>query len=105
METIITICGWVLFGLIAIAMTAFVAAFVYGCTFLGYHLSTRLIRERRWWKKAIRESNHRIVRCAAVTMSDRFGYGEKATLGDIIRDTTNKINNREKLKPCKNPTA
>lgn len=96
METTITICGWVLFGLIAIAITAFVAAFVYGCTFLGYQLSTRLIRERRWWKKAVRDGNHRIVRCAAVTMSDRFGYGETATLGDIIRDTTNKINNREK---------
>lgn len=92
METTITICGWVLFGLIAIAMTAFVAAFIYGCLFLGYRLSTRLIRERRWWRKAVRDGNHRITHYAALTMSNRLGYGETATLGDIIRDTTRKIN-------------
>ena len=97
METTITICGWVLFGALTLAMTAFVAAFLYGCTFLGYRLSTRLIRERRWWKKAVREGNHRITHYAALTMCDRLGYGETATLGDIINDTDNKLkNNREK---------
>lgn len=96
METTITICGWVLLGLLILAMLVFAVAIIYGCAFLGYHLSARFIRERRWWKKAIRESNHKITRHAAIVMCDRLGYGESATLGEIIRDTKRKINNREK---------
>ncbi len=96
METTITICGWVLFGFLTLATTAFVAAFLYGCTFLGYRLSTRLMRERKWWKKAVREDNTRIIHHAALVLCDRLGYGEAATLGNIIKDTRNKINNREK---------
>lgn len=95
METTITIFGWVLFGLLILAATAFAAAFLYGCTFLGYRLSTRLMRERKWWKKAIREGNYRVTYLAAVTMSERLGYGEKATLGDIIKDTRNRINSKQ----------
>lgn len=96
METTITICGWVLFGLLTLAMLAFAVVIIYGSAFLGYHLSTRFIRERKGWKKAIRESNHKITQYAAIIMSDRLGYGESATLGEIIRDTKRKINNREK---------
>lgn len=96
METTITTCGWVLFGILIAALIIFAVAFLYGCGFLGYHLSTRLIRERKWWKKAVREGNYRVTYHAAVTMSDRLEYGETATLGDIIKDTRNKINNREK---------
>lgn len=91
METTITTCGWVLFAILTAAMIAFAIAFIWGCGFLGYHLSTKLIRERRWWKKAVREGNYRVTYHAAVTMSDRLGYGEAATLGDIIKDTTNKL--------------
>ncbi len=96
METIITICGWVLAGTIALALAVFIAASIWGAAFLGYHLSTRLIRERRTWKKVIRTSNHKMVQYAAIIMSDRLGYGENATLREIIRDTKQKINNREK---------
>lgn len=97
METTITTCGWVLFAILTAAMIAFAVAFIYGCGFLGYHLSTKLIRERRWWKKAVRERNYRITRHAAIVMCDRLGYGATATLGDIINDTDNKLkNNREK---------
>lgn len=96
METTITTCGWVLFAILTAAMIAFAVAFIWGCGFLGYHLSTRFIRERKGWKKAIRESNHKITQYAAIIMSDRLGYGESATLGEIIRDTKRKINNREK---------
>lgn len=92
METTITICGWVLFGFLTGAILTFAAATVYGCAYLGYHLSTRFIRERRGWKKAIRESNHKLVQYAAIVMSDRLGYGETATLGEIIKDTKQKIN-------------
>lgn len=63
METTITICGWVLFGLLPPAMFAFAVAIIYGCAFLGYHLSTRFIRERKRWKKAIRESNQQRIMC------------------------------------------
>lgn len=94
METTITICGWVLFGVLTVALTIFAGAFLYGCGFLGYRLSTRLLRECKGWKKAIRKGDHRITHYAAITMSDRLGYGEAATLGDIIKDTRNKINRR-----------
>ncbi|MBJ2192844.1 MAG: hypothetical protein JFT09_05800 [Muribaculaceae bacterium] len=60
METTITTCGWVLFGLLTAALTIFAVAFLYGCGFLGYRLSSRLIRERKWWKKAVRQGDHRI---------------------------------------------
>lgn len=96
METTITICGWVLFGLLTLAMLAFAVAVICGWAFLGYHLSTKLVRERKWWKKAVRERNYRITRHAAIVMCDRLGYGESATLGEIIRDTNRTINNREK---------
>lgn len=96
METTITICGWVLFGLLTLAMLAFAVAIIYGCAFLGYHLSTRFIRERRGWKKAIQESNHQITHYAAIVMCDRLGYGRNTTLQEIITDTKLKINNREK---------
>lgn len=96
MEITITICGWVLAVTITLAFAVFVAAILWGAAFLGYHLSTRFIRERRGWKKAIRESNYKLTKYAAIVMSDRLGYGEDATLRDIIRDTTNKLKNREK---------
>lgn len=96
METTITICGWVLAITIALALVVFVTAILWGAAFLGYNLSTRFIRERREWKKAIRESNYKLTKYAAIIMSDRLGYGEDATLREIIRDTTKKINNREK---------
>lgn len=97
METTITTCGWVLLAILTAAMIAFAVAFIWGCGFLGYHLSTKLIRERKGWKKAIRESNHKITQYAAIIMSDKLGYGATATLVDIINDTDNKIkNNREK---------
>lgn len=88
METTITTCGWVLFGLLTAALTIFAVAFLYGCGFLGYRLSSRLIRERKWWKKAVRQGDHRITHYAAVTMSDRLGYGEAATLGDTSETQT-----------------
>ena len=96
METIISTCGWVLFGTIALAILAFAAACIWGATFLGYHLATRFIRERRHWKKVIRAGNHQIVQYAAIIMRDRLGYGETATLQEIIKDTANKINNKTK---------
>lgn len=96
METIITSCGWLLLGLLTAAIVTFAAVFLWGSGYLGYHLSTRFIRERKWWKKAVRESNYKITHYAAIVMSDRLGYGESATLGEIIRDTKRKINNREK---------
>lgn len=97
METIITTCGWVLFGLLTAATLAFSIAFIWGCGFLGYHLSTRMIREQKRWKKAIRDGNYKVTQYAAIVMCDRLGYGETATLGDIIHDTDKKIkNNREK---------
>lgn len=96
METTITICGWVLAGTIALALAVFIASAIWGAAFLGYNLSTRFIRERRCWKKAIRESNHKITRYSAIVMSDRLGYGEEATLREIITDTSRKINNQEK---------
>ena len=46
METTITTCGWVLFGLLTAALTIFAVAFLYGCGFLGYRLSSRLIRKQ-----------------------------------------------------------
>ena len=88
METTITTCGWVLFGLLTAALTIFAVAFLYGCGFLGYRLSSRLIRERKWWKKAVRQGDHRITHYAAVTMSDRLGYGEAATLGGTSETQT-----------------
>lgn len=97
METTITTCGWAIFILLAGAILAFSAAFIWGCGFLGYHLSTRLIRERKWWKKAVREGNYKVTQYAAIVMCDRLGYGKTATLGDIINDTDKKIkNSREK---------
>ena len=96
MDTTITICGWVLAGTIALVLAVFIAAAIWGAAFLGYNLSTRFIRERKGWKKAIRESNHKITQYAAIIMSDRLGYGEDATLREIITDTKRKINNREK---------
>ena len=96
METTITICGWVLAGTIALVLAVFIAAAIWGAAFLGYQLSTRFLRERRGWQKAIRESNHKITHYAAIIMSDRLGYGEDATLREIIKDTKRKINNREK---------
>lgn len=92
METTITTCGWVLFVILTAAMIAFALAFIWGCSFLGYHLSTRLIRERKWWKKIIREQNHRMTHYAAIVMRDRLGYGATATLEKIIKDTSMKIN-------------
>ncbi len=35
METTITTCGWVLFGLLTAALTIFAVAFLYGCGFLS----------------------------------------------------------------------
>lgn len=96
METTITICGWILFGTIAFSLALFAAGALWGATFLGYHLSTRFIRERRHWKKVIRTGNHKMIHYAAIIMSDRLGYGETATLQEIIKDTSRKINNREK---------
>lgn len=57
METTITILGWVLLGTIALAFAVFATAFLWGAAYLGYHLSTRIIRERRRWKKVIRTGN------------------------------------------------
>lgn len=94
METIISTFGWLLFGALVIAFFAFATACIWGVTFLGYHLTTRQIRERKWWKKAVRESNYKIILTAAETMSHRLGYGATATLQDIINDTTNKLKNR-----------
>lgn len=96
METIISTCGWLLFGTLALCFFAFAAACIWGASFLGYHLTTREIRERKWWKKAVRESNYKIILAAAETMSHRLGYGTTATLQDIINETTNKINNKTK---------
>lgn len=92
METTITICGWVLLGTIVLALATFVIAALWGAGFLGFHLSTRFIRERRGWKKAIQESNHQITHYAAIVMCDRLGYGRNATLQEIITDTKLKIN-------------
>lgn len=91
METTITICGWVLFGTIALIAAVFAASCLWGAAYLGYHLSTRFIRERRWWKKVIRTGNHSMVQYAAIIMSDRLGYGQDATLREIIHDTNLKI--------------
>lgn len=91
METTITICGWVLASAITLILAFFIAAAAWGASSLGYQLATRYIRERRGWKKAIRENNLRIVRHAAIVMSDRLGYGEEATLREVIKDTTAKI--------------
>lgn len=94
METIISTCGWVLFGTLALCFFAFATACIWGASFLGYHLATREIRERKWWKKAVRESNYKLVKLAALTMSNRLGYGATATLQEIINDTTNKLKNQ-----------
>ena len=51
METTITTCGWVLFGLLTAALTIFAVAFLYGCGFLGYRLSSRLIKSANGGRK------------------------------------------------------
>ena len=94
METTITICGWVLAGIMTLVLAVFIAAAIWGAAFLGYQLSTRFIRERRGWQKIIRESNHKKTRYAAIIMSDRLGYGEDATLREIITDLNKKIKNK-----------
>lgn len=97
MDIIITTLGWILYMILIATLTAFAVACIYGCAQLGYHISTRLIRERRLWKRIVRQGNYKIIQYAAIVMSDRLGYGENATLGDIINDTDNKLkNNREK---------
>lgn len=94
METTITFCGWILAGIIALAIGAFAAAALWGAAHLGYQLSTRYIRERKGWKRAVREGNYRVAQYAATVMSDILGYGKSATLGEIIRDTKHKINKK-----------
>lgn len=54
---------------------------------LGFHISTRLIRERKAWKQAIKRGNLEKIRMAAFIMRDRLQYGGEATLNDIIKDT------------------
>lgn len=91
METTITICGWILAGMIALSIGAFAASAVWGAASLGYRISTRFIQERKAWRKLVREGNYRVAQYAATVMSDTLGYGRSATLGEIIDDTQHKI--------------
>lgn len=91
METIITSCGWVLFALLTAAIVAFAVAFIWGCGYLGFRLSIRFVRERKGWKRAVKEGDYKITRHAALVISDRLGYGRTATLEEVINDTTKKI--------------
>lgn len=87
MDNIISICGWTAFAAIATLLAIFTLALAWGAFRLGIHISTRLIKERRAWKKAIKNGNLEMIRGAAFIMRDRLEYGGKATLDDIIRDT------------------
>ena len=87
MDYIISICGWTAFAIIAALLSVFTLALAWGAIRLGFHISTRLIKERRAWKKAIKDGNLEMIRGAAFVMRDRLKYGGEATLDDIIRDT------------------
>lgn len=90
MDSIINICGWTTFAIIAALASLFALAFAWGFIYLGFHLSTRIIRERKAWKQAIKRGNLEMIRMAAFVMRDRLKYGGEATLNDIIKDTYNR---------------
>lgn len=92
MDTTITICGWILFG----TLTLFILGCLWAAAYLGYLVTTRYIRERKRWKRIIREQNYKMVQGAALVMSDRLGYGKGATLQEIIRDINTKLTNPTK---------
>lgn len=96
MDPTITICGWILFGAISLAAALFILGCLWAAAYLGYLISTRYIRERKGWKRAIRQGNYKITRHAALVMRDRLGYGKDATLQEIIRDINTKLTNTTK---------
>lgn len=57
MDYIISICGWTAFAIIAALLSAFTLALAWGAIRLGFHISTRLIREREAWKQITQELN------------------------------------------------
>lgn len=87
MDTIISTCGWLTFGIIATAIALFALGFFYGIIKLGIHISTRQIRESNRWKKVVAQQNLAIIRNAAFTLRDRLNYGGDTTLNDILEDT------------------
>ena len=87
MDYIISICGWTAFAIIAALLSVFTLALAWGAIRLGFHIPTRLIRERKAWKQAIKRGNLEKIRMAAFIMRDRLQYGGEATLNDNIKDT------------------
>jgi hypothetical protein len=53
----ISICGWTAFAIIAALLSAFTLALAWGAIRLGFHISTRLIRERKAWKQITQKLN------------------------------------------------
>ena len=90
MDTIISFFGWTAVAIIAALSSIFTLAFAWGAIRLGFHLSTRYIRENRAWKTAIRKGNYKMIRNAAFILRDTLEYGGTVTLNDIIKDTYNR---------------
>lgn len=77
--------------------------FFYGVGYCGYLLATRRMKDSNYWKKAIEKSNYEATHRAAMIMKDEAGYDGDATLDYILKDTSKKLNEKDK-KANKNKT-